>query len=43
MRVDKFPPRRVYEDFWEWLSWHPFWMINLVFAYFYYLQTTIEV
>jgi hypothetical protein len=41
--IDKYSPRRIYENFWDWLNWHPFWIIALIFAYVYYLATTEEV
>jgi hypothetical protein len=43
MRADKDNPRQVYEDFVDWLRWHPIWIINLVLAYAYYLVTTEEI
>ncbi|MEZ4675288.1 MAG: hypothetical protein R2932_13710 [Caldilineaceae bacterium] len=43
MRADKKYPRQIYTDFWDWLQWHPFWFINVLFAYMYYFVTTEEV
>ena len=43
MRVNKNDPRQVYEDFVDWLRWHPLWIIGMVFAYAYYLVSTEEV
>ncbi len=43
MRADKQYPRQVYTDFSDWLRWHPFWIIGLIFGYAYYLATTEEV
>jgi hypothetical protein len=43
MRVDKIPPRQVYQDFFDWLNRHPIWLINIFLAMLYYLMTTEEV
>jgi hypothetical protein len=51
MRADKYnpqylyrpSPRNVYDDFWDRLRQHPYWVFGLVFAYAYYLATTEEV
>ncbi len=42
MRVDKQYPWQRYENFWDWLSFHPLWIISLLFAYAVYLATTEE-
>lgn len=43
MRIDRGHPRQVYQDFCDWLRWHPAWIIGLVFGYAYYLVTTEEI
>ena len=45
MRVDKQYPNQDYNGFWDWLltSWHPVWIVALVFGYAYYLVTMVEV
>ncbi len=43
MRIDKKYPWQRYENFWEWLSSHPLWIINLLFAYAFYLANTEEI
>ena len=43
MRADKNNPRQLYDDFWDWLRWHPIWIIGLLFGYAYYLVTTEEI
>jgi len=44
MRADKNTGQK-YNDFWDWLrtDGHTIWIISLVFAYAYYLMTTVEV
>lgn len=43
MRVDKIPPRHVYENFGDWVFSHPIWLINIVIGAIVYLYTTEEV
>ena len=40
MRIDKNYPWQIYENFWDWLQYHPIWMIIAVLGYAYYLGST---
>jgi hypothetical protein len=40
MRIDKKYPWQIYESFWDWLLYHPIWMLNVLFGYAYFLGFT---
>ena len=33
----------MYADFWDWLHYHPIWILSLFISYAYYLASTEEV
>ena len=45
MRAEKNNPKKIYNDFWDWLwtGQHTIWLVSLAVAYVYYLMTTYEV
>jgi hypothetical protein len=41
--IDRYSPRQIYEDYWDWLRTHPAWIFGFVFGYLYYLASTEEI
>lgn len=41
--INRYSPRNLYADFWDWLFRHPIWVINIVLGYAAYIATTEEV
>jgi len=40
MRIDKNNPWQIYENFWDWLLYHPLWILSPFFGYAYFLGST---